>query len=133
MTTAQALLDRFLLALCIWREARGETLKGKQLVAAVIINRAHDPAMRWPRTIAGVILQPLQFSSFNAGDPNATKFPNALVDLSMWEDCVTAADQAIAGPLATTANHYHVENIHPSWADASKIVATEGAHVFYKL
>lgn len=133
MSPAQTLLDRFLLALCVWREARGETLTGKKLVAAVVINRRTDAAHRWPRTISGVILQPLQFSSFNAADPNSVKFPNTAMDLSIWEDCVAAADGAIIGPLTTDANHYHVEGLHPAWADTSKIVATEGAHVFYRL
>ena len=133
MSPGTQLLDRFLLALCVWREARGETLKGKELVAAVVINRAMDPRRRWPQSIAGVVLQPLQFSSFNAGDPNAVKFPSSLIDRSMWEDCVAAADAAIAGPVLTTANHYHVEGLHPAWADDTKIVAREGAHIFYEL
>ena len=41
----------------------------------MIRNRAEDPKKRWPRTVSGVILEPRQFSSFNAGDPNAVKFP----------------------------------------------------------
>lgn len=133
MSAASQLLDRFLLALCIWREARGESLTGKKLVASVVINRSHDPKMRWPKTIAGVILQPMQFSSFNAGDPNAIKFPSSMAGLSEWEDCVSAADSAISGDLTTDANHYHVNGLLPAWRDASKIVATEGAHVFYRL
>jgi spore germination cell wall hydrolase CwlJ-like protein len=53
--------------------------------------------------------------------------------MSDWNDCVQAADQAIAGPLITNANHYHVEGLHPAWADNTKVVAREGAHVFYHL
>jgi spore germination cell wall hydrolase CwlJ-like protein len=133
MTPAGALLDRFLLALCVWREARGETLTGKQLVAATVMNRVQDTLHRWPGTISGVILQPMQFSSFNAADPNAVKFPSSLSGMADWNDCVQAADEAIAGPLITTANHYHVEGLLPAWRDPTKIVAVEGAHVFYKL
>lgn len=129
MTETQ-FLTRFLFALCMWREARGESLRGKQLVADVIRNRVTDK--RWPDTIQAVILQPKQFSAFNAGDPNAVKFP--LAEDTDWLECLAVADavMAAASPI-TTANSYHVEGLIPAWADASKIVAIEGAHVFYCL
>lgn len=133
MSPTAQLLDRFLLALCVWREARGETLTGKKLVASVVINRAHDAKNRWPKTVAAVVVQPMQFSSFNAGDPNAVKFPTSMSGLAEWDDCVQAADGALAGQLTTDANHYHVVGLLPAWRDETKIVATEGAHVFYKL
>jgi len=129
--TPVVLLNRFLLALCIWREARGETPRGRRLVGATIANRVADP--RWPKDYVGVILQPLQFSSFNANDPNAGQFPR--VDDPAWTDCVAAADETFEdapNPL-TTANHYHVIGLSPAWRDDSKIVATEQHHVFYHL
>lgn len=137
MDNAALLLDRFLLALAVWREARGESSLGKLAVAWTIRNRVHDP--RWPATYRDVILQAKQFSSFNATDPNATKFP---VDDAAWTACVSAADDAMAGvgPAtaanhwpATTANHYHARAVRPAWVDDSKIVADIGAHVFYRL
>jgi spore germination cell wall hydrolase CwlJ-like protein len=131
MDTPVTLLNRFLLALCIWREARGETPRGRRLVGATISNRVADP--RWPKDYPGVILQPLQFSSFNANDPNAVQFPK--VDDPAWPDCVAAADETFedaAHPL-TTANHYHVIGLNPAWRDDAKVVATEGHHVFYHL
>ncbi len=133
MTPGSALLDRFLLAICIWREARGESFHGKELVAWTIVNRSMDQRHRWPATIAGVVLQPMQFSSFNAGDPNAVKFPSGQSGMAGWEDCVTVADQAIASPPPMVVNHYHVVGLTPAWRDDSKIVATEGSHVFYDL
>lgn len=68
------LLRTFALSLCVWREVRGESLLGKLLVAQTIENRVSDP--RWPDTYHGVITQRLQFSAFNAGDPNALLFPS---------------------------------------------------------
>jgi N-acetylmuramoyl-L-alanine amidase len=130
MDTPVMLLNRFLLALCVWREARGETPKGRRLVAQTILNRTRDK--RWPNTVTGVVLQPWQFSSFNKTDPNATLFPSA-TDVS-WPDCVAAADDAfMVSPPITTANHYHVIGLDPAWRDATKVVATEGHHVFYAL
>lgn len=124
------LLRRFMLALCVWREARGESARGKRLVAQVIENRVQDK--RWPDTYQGVISQPWQFSSFNQNDPNVTKFPSETDPA--WGACVAAADAVLTTPEPfTTANHYHVSGLNPAWRDDNKIVATEGHHVFYTL
>lgn len=123
-------LGLFLLALCIWREARGESIYGKLLVAQTIKNRVQDP--RWPNNYRDVILQPNQFSSFNKLDSNAVQFPNNS-DIA-WDDSVAAAQFILDGitPI-TIANHYHAKSVTPSWADKSKIVNIEGNHIFYKL
>ena len=47
-----------LLALCLWREARGCSHQEKLAIAHVIANRATDPKGRFPKSIAGVICQP---------------------------------------------------------------------------
>lgn len=130
MTDASSLIRRFALALCVWREARGEPMLGKLLVAQVIENRVSDS--RWPDTYIGVITQPLQFSAFNKNDPNVTAYPKE--DDSTWPDCVAAADLVIAAPSKlTTANHYHTKAVSPPWAKTDRIVAREGSHVFYAL
>lgn len=130
MDTPITLLNRFMLALCVWREARGETQRGRRLVAQTIKNRVGDK--RWPKDFVAVILQPKQFSSFNADDPNAVQFPH--VDDAQWAACVTAADDVfMATEPFTTANHYHVIGLSPDWRNDTKVVATEGHHVFYCL
>lgn len=129
--SAAALAQRYLLALCVWREARGETVRGQQLVAAVVLNRVADA--RWPNTITGVVLQPWQFSAFNVQDPNSTRFPLNETEPA-WVHCVAAADLARAGSGPDTpATHYHVMGLAPAWADPTKIVTVEGHHVFYAL
>src|SRR5262245_51021861 len=122
MNAAVELLRRFALALAVWREARGESLRGKCLMAQTVENRVDDP--RWPDTYLGVITQRSQFSSFSVGDPNATAFP-AESD-TVWPDCVLAADRVLnSAEKFTLANHYHALEVHPAWADPSKIVARE--------
>ena len=92
------LSDEQLLALCIWREARGEMNLGKRAVGCVVRNRVakqswmgHD----WQ----SVILKPYQFSSFNAPprakitDPNEAKWPED--DEADWLDCLDAAREVI--------------------------------------
>lgn len=87
------LSDLDLFVLCIWREARGEGLLGKRGVAHVIINRVDRPGW-WGHDVRSVILKPYQFSSFNASDPNADKWPAD--DDSALPDCVQAAQGAFS-------------------------------------
>lgn len=130
MTDADGLLRRFLLALAVYREARGESALGKLLVAQVIENRVHD--RRWPDTYRDVILQPWQFSAFNKSDPQVTVFPKE--GDTKWQECVDAADQVLRAPFPfTSANHYHTHAVSPDWKDDQKIVAVEGGHIFYRL
>lgn len=127
---ALRLLRHFTLALCTWREARGESTLGKLLVAQTVENRVRDP--RWPETYIGVITQPWQFSSFNKGDPNALEFPPELD--RAWPDCVAVAAAVLDTPAPfTAANHYHATSVAPNWAQPGKIVAREGRHLFYRL
>lgn len=128
--TPNELAREFMLALCVWREARGEPLRGKQLVAQVIRNRVED--RRWPNTYVGVITQRLQFSAFNLGDPNCLLYP-AESDPT-WADCVAAARLVInAETPLSPANHYHTTGVSPKWQDPAKLVEQAGHHLFYNL
>lgn len=136
MTTTES-YDPFLFALAIWREARGEPLAGKIGVAWAIRNRMTDAARRWPRTAGGVILQPAQFSSFNAGDPNAAKIPPA--NDAAWLECCRVVDavtvSASENDPTQGANHYHSlpeQAAWPNWAEPSKQTAIIGRFHFYK-
>lgn len=117
--------DFEMVALCVWREARGASDEAMRAVAWVIRNRVKDT--RWPGTEHGVVLQPKQFSCFNAGDPNAVKFPHSrdVADWKAWER-VRAAVAAVyadgvgeAADPTKGANHYHSipeGRPFPSWA-----------------
>ena len=61
--------DLELLACLVWAEAGNQDLKGKQLVADVVLNRMYDP--RFPDTISDVIYQQGQF--YEKGDPRLIK------------------------------------------------------------
>src|SRR5260370_29420800 len=67
--------DSYNMTVCLWREARNQNIDAKRGVYWVIINRANDEKGRWPKTISEVILQPLQFSSFNRHDLNYVVYP----------------------------------------------------------
>ena len=128
--------EQFLMALCIWREARGTPKLTMQCIREVLENRAKDSSARWPRIIPAVILQHAQFSSFSAGDPNAVKFPlpGSGPDWTAWMNCevvVTDPPSSVAGG----ANHYEScePDKLPSWADPAKITLQLGPFRFYKL
>lgn len=89
--------DTELLALCVWREARGEHSQAAKLaVAASIMNRVHGPKW-WGNSIRTVILKPWQYSSFNHNDPNTGKWPVA--GHEHWEECLRIATDLLAGLL----------------------------------
>jgi Cell Wall Hydrolase len=73
----------FMLALAIYREARGEDLTGKVAVGCVIRNRVQHPGW-YGRNWFAVITKPYQFSSFNVGDRNSAVFGSA-TDRA-WQD-----------------------------------------------
>lgn len=53
--STQSSNDLYLLAKCVYAEARGEPYTGQVAVAAVILNRVENPS--FPNTISGVIYQ----------------------------------------------------------------------------
>jgi spore germination cell wall hydrolase CwlJ-like protein len=87
--------DDILAAMLVWGEARGESRLGRVAVAWVAKNRALSSG----RPLRRVILQPWQFSSFNANDPNREKLldPIAFSSHQSWDDCFHDAAAALAG------------------------------------
>jgi spore germination cell wall hydrolase CwlJ-like protein len=123
--------EQYASALCIWREARGESFEAQRAVFHVLQNRVTDK--RWPNTFTGVILQPHQFSSFNGSDPNSSKFP--ALEEKAWISCCEAVESP-GEDCTQGATHY--ESIadaqrRPAWCNPLKITATIGAFRFYRL
>jgi len=133
-----ATLDEYnnvMAALCIWREARGEPRDGKLAVMWVILNRKNDPHNRWPNTYAKIVLQPLQFSSFNRNDPNAALLATP-TDSSFYECCQCVDAPGLSDPTLG-ANCYHAypegDPHWPSWATPEHFTVKIGKHSFYRL
>jgi spore germination cell wall hydrolase CwlJ-like protein len=82
------------MALCIYREARGEGILGKRGVAHVIENRTRTSGFGGS-TLTAVILHPYAFSSFNPSDPNAGVWPGDTDDA--WTDCLHVTSSIIGG------------------------------------
>ena len=77
--------DAYLLARCIYGEARGEPYTGMVAVAAVVLNRVRSSS--FPNTIAGVIYQPLAFTSVADGQ----------INLAPDQTAINAANDALNG------------------------------------
>jgi N-acetylmuramoyl-L-alanine amidase len=126
--------NKFLLALVIWREARGESYQGKVAVASVIRNRVE--ATHLPDQWDNIIERKWQFSSMTApGDAMLVQWP-LNEDLS-WIDSLAASEGVYSGALLdNTGGATLYANLHvcqPKW-DFSKLTQTVviGNHTFFK-
>lgn len=126
-----------LLALCVWREARGEIFTAKQAVAWSIRNRVNRPRW-WGHSFESCILMPYQYSSFNRTDPNAAKLPVS-TDPN-WADALKIAIDVYGQTPALQdtscgADSYYdksMDGAPPEWAAHASHVADVGNFHFFK-
>jgi len=127
--------DQLILAQTLYGEARGEGDKGMSAVANVIINRFNS-GYRGASSVSEVCLDPWQFSTWNANDPNREKIANLLPgDNPVFDAAYAIAGTAISGNLPDMtggARHYKAAWASAYWADESKVSANIGGHVFYQ-
>lgn len=123
----------FLIALCLFREARSQGPDGMQLVYDVIANRAADADNRWPNSRMEVVLQPMQFSSFNFKDGQSAIFPR-MKTVSEWLCWIQAMRIAERGVVRRPEiNHYHAAGLAPPWSKGKPVALKHKDHLFYAL
>jgi len=112
--------DLYLLAKCIYAEARGESYTGQVAVGAVILNRVASSA--FPNTIAGVIYQKNAFTAVSDGQ----------INLEPDKTAMNAASDAMNGwdPTYGCIYYYNPAVATSSWIFGRKTVTTIGKHVF---
>lgn len=127
-----------ILARTIYGEARGESVRGKEAVAATIINRVNFAKKRggywWGDSVDGVCRKPFQFSCWNDGDPNLKKIMAVKPGHKVFDSCLRIARRAVGGALADPTNgatHYHHISASPPWSRARAPIAEIGRHLFY--
>jgi len=130
--------DIDVLARTIWGEARGEGREGMEAVASVIMNRVEESnggfATWRGGSVRDVCLKPFQFSAWNLGDSNRDKMINVTSSDVLFAEALDVAKLAVSGLLADPtggANSYHTVQTTAFWADADKISARVGNHIFY--
>ena len=112
--------DSYLLAKCIYAEARGEPYTGQVAVGAVILNRVRSS--KFPNTISGVIYQPYAFTCVADGQINLTPDANAK----------RAAQDALNGwdPTNGCLYYYNPATATSSWIWSRTVMLSIGKHNF---
>lgn len=112
--------DTYLLARCIYAEARGESYTGQVAVGAVVLNRVESA--QFPNTIAGVIYQKHAFTAVSDGQINLTPDQTA----------INAAKDAMNGwdPTNGCLYYYNPVTATSAWIFTRETVITIGKHVF---
>lgn len=126
------------LARTIHGEARGESVRGKEAVASVVMNRVRRARTRggywWGGTVEAVCRKPYQFSCWNAGDPNRAVIEAVGSGDADFAVCQRIARRAIRDALRDPtrgATHYHAKGISPPWSRGHSASAEIGRHLFY--
>lgn len=112
--------DSYLLAKCIYAEARGEPYTGQVAVGAVILNRVRSS--KFPNSISGVIYQPYAFTCVADGQINLTPDANAK----------RAAQDALNGwdPTNGCLYYYNPATATSGWIWSRTVMLSIGKHNF---
>ena len=128
------------LARTIYGEARGESQRGREAVACVILNRVnadlHDDNKPdwWGEGVYDVCTKPWQFSCWLEDDPNREKIRTATTEDEVFCECLLVAVHALLGDLTDQTNgatHYHVTGLLAAWSRGHVPCVTIGKHVFF--
>jgi N-acetylmuramoyl-L-alanine amidase len=129
--------DIALLALMLWREARGEPYLVRVAVACSVMNRVR--AHSWfGDTIGEVVTKKWQYSAFTApGDPNLVLWPKPKDPV--FEECLRIAGEVAANPNCADptggATHYfdlRLADNPPPWAKSAQFKVRLGRLFFYR-
>lgn len=119
-TNSIASSDLYLLAKCIYAEARGEVYVGQVAVGAVILNRVKSAS--FPNTISGVVYQPWAFTAVYDGqinlEPNSTAYQAAKDALNGWD------------PTYGSIYYYNPRTATSSWIWSREVTVVIGSHTF---
>lgn len=130
------------MALNIYHEARGESVKGQIAVAQVTLNRVNHK--HYPNEVCGVVTQRKQFS-WTIDKLKPVKRSGKVVGYKLkpeavpkekkaWERAVSIAKYVMSGKSvdhAKGAIFYHTTAVNPYWSRDKRLVTQLGNHLFY--
>lgn len=128
----------WLLALCVWREARGTSMSAQKGVLHSIMNRAAHPSW-WGNSLVTVIthhaknhagVDVWQYSSMAPHDPNSCLFPTD--DDIMWYQITSMVADSGIDPTAGATNYYSTDIAEPEWAARMTFLTSIGPFKFYR-
>ena len=132
------------LAVMIYGEARGESIKGKIAVAYTAANRAIK------KPVCKVVLAPKQYSIFNDNDALKSAAMSAhleptqknSIDQKSWEESLSVAHAVMSKTVKDPTNgasHYLAPSLmkklnykYPKWSKVFKVTAVIDNHKFFK-
>ena len=131
--------DKFLWALCVWRELRSLGPAGMLAGAWVMKNRLNSKA--WGPTMTDVVTAPEQFDAMVIrGDPETVVWPNSHSsppDAVAWQQAQEAvstvfSSDAQGDPTKGATNYYSKTIAPPYWTASMTETLTIGNTVFYR-
>ncbi len=127
MDYLQRLTDLELLALLIAGEADDQPLEGQVSVACVPVERLRRH--RWGTSLRAVMLQPYQFSTFNADH-----WQSFTPRIGRYIMMAQLATERLLNTATPGASHYHATSSAPAWSHSKQMVriGVIGQHVFYR-
>ena len=117
------------LALNIYHEGRGESVKGQSAIASVTMNRV--VSKHYPDSVCEVVWQRKQFSWTHIAARH-----HSVTDIEAWNQALVIAQLFLGGVKVSQvgdATHYHADNVKPYWVADNKLVGRVGNHFFYVL
>ncbi len=117
------------LALNIYHEGRGESLKGQSAIAAVTMNRVRNK--HYPDSVCEVVWQHKQFSWTHVPVQH-----HAVMNVTAWQQALAVARLFLEGARSAQiggATHYHADTVKPYWVAGNEPVGKIGNHYFYIL
>lgn len=131
-STARAKQGRFTerdlncMAEAIYHEARGESAKGQQAVAEVILNRVDS--RQFASSVCGVVNQPSQFS-YTIGGAKPIRNKSAYLRA---REIARTVPRGAPRELTGGATYFHTPAVSPSWSRRFQRTVQIGQHIFYR-
>lgn len=121
------------LAEAIYFEARGESRRGWQAVAEVILNRVESS--KFPSTVCAVVSQGAHRKNGCQFSYNCDGLPETIAEREIFGEIREIARRLLRGhvkPIAGGATHFHSKSANPRWSERFEMTAVIGRHVFYQ-
>ena len=121
------------LANAVYFEARGESTRGQEAVAQVVLARAKTPGR--PKTICGVVYEGSHLSTGCQFSFTCDGIADVVRNRGAWKRAQRIASRAMSGKfrsVARGATFFHARYVRPYWASHMVKVATIGTHIFYR-
>lgn len=138
IATQEAAIDT--LARTLWGEAYSDTVRGKEAVAAVVINRVHRArdlfgADWWGGTIVEACLSANQFQCWRRSPISRQELMQVRINDPIFVICRRIAARAARGALIDPtygATHYHRIGEMPWWGAGKTPTVVIGRKKFYR-